>query len=396
MYMTSVTLPRTKMEYKKPPPTSLSEVLRKRLNPGQEDQFWDKRNAIILDTSFLVSFFEQRKLWTFVAVAELDKLHPYFLVLPPRVASELHGLEQGNKPDYYGNPLITRALVNDLWPKDVRLQITFPEEFDNRIVQMWTEESQKYRRYKEHPEDYDKEPVIDAADVEVIKYALARADRNLPSHILSGDTDILDTAEGFHYHEKLPIYAARPKGPDDWALEELKLLDVLFLENVIADVRNARPGQYVLFARNTGVTEKRSMDVGFEVVDNPTSTKQIYSAVIVDNEDDLNSLLDEYPRVVLNRGKERLPGLAKTGTLLVSRGKIIDPLGVFKEITIDEYLETHFGMSRKNRDWALYRTAIGKLGNIHIIRAVQYMSVDERYLQRHMPILFEYIKQLSK
>jgi len=57
--------------------SSLSEVFDKTLRSGEEDKFWDSnRNAVILDTSAIVEFLHQWRLWAINAIVELYKVYP--------------------------------------------------------------------------------------------------------------------------------------------------------------------------------------------------------------------------------------------------------------------------------------------------------------------------------
>lgn len=392
---------------------SLSDILRNRLKPGQEYQFWDtNKNAVILDTSLIVQGIYQHKVWAFVALGEVNKLNPYFLILLPHVASELHALEMSNRTDQYGNRLIAQDLLNDLWARDVKLQIDIPEGLEDRIVNMWKSVSRKYRTYLdqkhrlEHPEPDVEivvptvaiEPRISPTDIEVIKYALARADKGLPSYVVSGDSDITDTVGGFGHH--VPVISIGPdNAPDHIALTSLlNFVGELIVEDVLADIRKAESGNYVLFGRHVDVTRGRKVAIGFKVVDKPVKSENVYSAPIIsegEGGDKIFTSLNNYPRVLVRSGSNMLPTMYRLENLIVSRGRLIDPTGTSKEITLDDYLEHVLGVPRTDKKaWLFQRQYTQKRRFIRMANDIAYLSASDWYMQRYMPQLFDGLSHL--
>ena len=375
---------------------SFSDFFRKRLKPGEENQFFSNKNGIVIDTSFIVGFFYESKLWTLNALLETYLLEPYFLILLPGVVNELRGLEIGNKLDKYGNPLIARGILNDLRAGDMKLQIELPEEFDSRIVNMWKSVSRKYRSYLEkrnkNPEEYVEEPVISRTDIEVIKYALARADKGLTSCVLSGDSDITDTAEGFGH--QLPIFSIGPyKPPHHELLAALFEKVVLIDEKVLGDTRKVASGNYVMFGQLRDKSNSLNVDIGFRVTDKPVKNEEVYSVPVISVEDmgnvNLLGLLKEHRYVLIKEDENSLPGLLKSSNFIVSRGKLIDPLHKYKDVTINEYLETSFGIDRHDKTLSGHYQAVQKLRMIPLIRSVAYVTVEDWYLQTYTPQLFD-------
>ncbi len=381
--------------------SSLSEVFDKTLRSGEEDRFWDSnRNAVILDTSAIVEYLFQWRLWSINAMVELYKVYPYFLILLPGVADELHGLAK--RPDRYGNPLITTSLVNDLTPENVRLQLGLPQELDERVIQMWKDKSRRgrvYKDYEEHPDRYETPPpFISRTDIQVVKHAIARGERGLASYVVSGDTDILDTVEAFNVHERLPVYAIKPKPPDDGPVNCLTFLEALVLEDVIGEIRKASAGNYVLIHKNSEVTQNQKKDVGFKVSDKLVEDDQVFSAPIVDDEEAKNQeafkILKQYPRFFVRRGEDQLPAMYKWAFLLVSRGKLIDPTRTYKEMTIVEYLRDIEGLSSRDKIWRGRYNFVQMSRNLLLGHGLIYATTSDLYLRTQMPALFDHATHL--
>ena len=380
---------------------SLSEVFDKTLRSGEEDKFWDSNtNAVILDTSTIVEYLHQWRLWAINAMAELYKVNPYFLILLPAVADELHGLAK--RSDRYGNPLITTNLVNDLTPENVRLQLGLPQHLDERVIQMWKDGSRKgrvYKDYEEHPDRYETQPpFISRTDIQVVKHALARGEKRLTSYVVSGDRDVLDTVEAFNVRERLPVYAIKPKPPDDGPVTCLTFLEALVLEDVIGEIRKASAGNYVLIHKNSEVTQNQKKDVAFKVSDKLVEDDQVFSAPIVDDEEAKNprtfETLKGHRRFFVRRGEEQLPAMYKWVFLLVSRGKLLDTTGMYKEMTIDEYLRNVDGLTPRDKTWRGRYNFIRMSRNHRLGHGVMYATTTDLYLRTQMPALFDHVTHL--
>jgi len=335
-------------------------------------------------------------------------------VVLPIVARELLNLKATKRKDHYDYLVVDDSIDIDLFPKNLRLDLTVDDELSDRIINMWKSTSQKYRRYQslkstqatdeqyfqELPESIDPlvEPTLSPADIQIMGVVLLRSATGLPTMVLSGDSDITRTMNAFKYagYPKIEVYGPSP--PTESMLKShIKDIEMLLTAEVIQKINSAEPNkQYLLISKNELIVGNQRRDLGFMVADEPINNGSIYSAPIVDpNEIDFDSIYSEFKLVAIPSEKSSGPLLQKIGVMIYNSRKhaFEDRTRLYKDLNVQKVLTDQ---NVPKREHGQYFQMFMKSPTMMVNVDVGYCRMTDGYMAINLPNMFQRVQELKQ